>query len=869
MKGLVLSALLVLLCSCNLSDIDCDLMENTVEDPGLGIDIIEGQAIVKLDNGLTELIEEDLKGEGIYTKSEDINNLVETLGIRSIERLFPDAGRFEKRTREAGLHRWFKITYDSEVAFTKASADLEDVPGIDIVEPVCNIDTRNVFNDPYGVKQWGFYNDGSISSHHLSDVDINVAEAWKDGNVGNEKVIVAVIDGGIDQNHEDLAQNCIGGYNFIHHDKEIRPHDHGTHVAGIIAAVNNNGKGVHGIAGGDYMNATAGVKLLSCQIFEHDPNNPRKDLSADGAEAIKWAADNGAVIAQNSWGYYFETYQQAKRSTISQSLKEAIDYFIENAGIDENGNQVGPMKGGVVFFAAGNDGWDTDPIGKYEPVISVAAVTSYGKRANYSNYGDWVDIAAPGGSFEKEECYILSTIPGNSYGYMNGTSMACPHVSGAAALIISKYGGQGFTPEDLKRRLIEGANYSVIHEKDKVGPLLDVYASLSDLPDSSPVRVDGISISEGANSAELQWKITSNGDGIIPNSYKVYLSARQGALKDLDFKMLPSDVLVTEVKTGNKKDGDKINCHLRGLDYGSTYEVGVVAIGRNGKCSAMSEIHRFRTIGNNAPVIELKGNQDTYISVGSHSNAKIIYKVWDPENHRITINVNGGDKGLRYFYDESEGDLEITLTGDGQNPGDYSAEIIASDEFGAQCSVLLKYELKENTVPVLLKNQSDVLIRDITSPFAINVGEFFQDPDGGKLAYDVKVSDDSILDYELENEVLNIFPLKYGESEVTVRAGDSYGFSELMRFKVLVRNGANPIVLYPNPVQDYLNIRVLDEGEYTIEICSSGGATVDRFKKTIDPFEDAIWDMTGYAPGNYLISVISDDCVFENNIIKL
>lgn len=869
MRCLVFSVLLVLLSSCNLSDIDCDFTDNAEDYSGLGVDIVEGQAIVKLDNGLTELIEEDLEGEGISTKSEDINNLIETLGVISIERLFPDAGKYEKRTRDAGLHRWFKIVYDSEVTFTKASADLETVPGIEIVEPVCNIDTRNMFNDPYGERQWGFYNDGSISPLHFPGIDINVARAWQEGNVGDEEVIVAVIDGGIDQTHEDLAQNCIGGYNFIHHDEKIRPHDHGTHVAGIIAAVNNNAKGVWGIAGGDAAKGVTGVRLLSCQIFEHDPSNPHEDFSADGAEAIKWAADHGAVIAQNSWGYSFATYYQAKRAKISQSLREAIDYFIKYAGIDENGSQVGPMKGGVVIFAAGNDGWDTDPIGKYDPVISVAAVTSYGKRADYSNHGDWVDIAAPGGSFEKEECYILSTLPGNSYGYMNGTSMACPHVSGAAALIVSKYGGPGFTPEELKKRLFEAADYSAIPERDEAGPLLDVYASLSDLPDSTPVRVEDILVSAGATSVELKWKVSSNDAGVLPYSYRAYLSSRQGVLSTLDLTVLPDDVVMTEIKTGSNKDGDQLSCRFHGLNYASTYEVGVISVGRNGECSMMSEIHQFMTEGNKAPILELKGNEDTYITVGAHSSAKIIYEVWDPENHEVDIDVNGGDKGIRYHYDGLQGYLEITLTGDGRNSGEYTAEIMAVDELGAESSVLLNYELAENIAPVIIENQSDILLRDITLPYVLDLGKCFHDPDGGDLHYEIKVSDSQILDYEFEDDELCLYPLKYGASEVAVRAGDSYGCSETMRFKVIVRDGSTPIVLYPNPVRDYLNIRVLEENDYTVEIYSPGGTLLERFQKRMNPFADVKLDMGKYAPGNYGVAVKSDNYVFENNVMKL
>lgn len=868
-KSLVLSVLLVVLGSCNISDIDCDMVDDTVDNSGLSVDAVEGQAIVKFDDGLVELIEEDIEAGEMHTKSDNVNSLVELLGIKSIERLFPDAGKFEKRTREAGLHKWYKITYDPSVTYTKASSELEAVAGIDVVEPVCNINTRQVFTDPYFTRQWGYYNDGTLSSFHSRSVDINVTDAWKAGEVGNKEVIVAVIDGGIDQTHEDLASNCIGGYNFIRRNTNITPHNHGTHVAGTIAAVNNNAKGVCGIAGGDADKGISGVSLLSCQIFEHDPRNPNEDLTADGAEAIKWAADNGAVIAQNSWGYLFESYYQAKKTTISKSLKEAIDYFIEYAGVDENGHQVGPMKGGVVIFAAGNDGWDTDPIGKYDPVISVASITSYGTRADYSNYGDWVDIAAPGGSFERDECYILSTLPGNSYGYMNGTSMACPHVSGAAALIVSKYGGQGFTPEELKKRLLQGADYSALPKKYEVGPLLDVYSSLSELPDFTPDRVNGISISEGKTSVELQWIVSANDDGIVPASYCVYLSGRSDVLDGLDVTKVPSDVLVKEVGTEDRKDGDKMICRVSSLDYDTSYEVGIVAFGHNGESSPMSEVYRFTTGGNNAPVLKIKEEVDVPVVVGAHSTVKVLYEVDDPENHKIYVSVRGGDKGLSYSYDESAGYLEISLKGDGANPGEYVAEIVAIDALGAQCSMLLNYQLAENLVPVLVRNENDMVVSDISVPIEMDLSQYFEDPDGGRLAFDVSLSDDQIMYYDLENGGLTLYPLRYGVSEVSVRAGDIYGYSETMTFRVLARNGKTPIVLYPNPVQDYLNIRVIEEDVYTIDIYAPGGTLLRRVEKQITPFDDLKFDMSDYAPGNYAVSVISHNHSYENNIIKL
>lgn len=433
--------------------------------------------IVKVDEALSVEIEDcdaDVRVLGAAVKS--VSAPFAKIRPVRMERLFPHAGAFEERTREAGLHRWYKIEFDESVSLAEAEEALAAVSEIHEVEFDYKVENAEayvtypesyqnvqpsaalVFNDEYLSQQWHYYNDGSRSGM-VAGCDIDVVEVWDSFAAGNSDVIVSVVDGGIDINHPDLAANIwtgpggIHGYNFIDMNNNIVAHDHGTHVAGTVAAVNNNGIGVCGVAGGDAEKGVPGVKLMSCQIFAKGPDG--KDRSGPGYTAIKWGADNGAVISQNSWSYVDIDYMPSY-------CAEAIEYFIKNAGMDKSGkNQVGPMAGGVVIFAAGNDNTNISFPGSYSSVVAVSSVGADFKKAYYSNYGDWCDIIAPGGDAYKNY-YVLSTLPGGKYGSMQGTSMACPHVSGVAALIVSNLGGEGFTNTRLKELLLTTTNTEIL-----------------------------------------------------------------------------------------------------------------------------------------------------------------------------------------------------------------------------------------------------------------------------------------------------------------------------------------------------------------------------------------------------------------------
>lgn len=377
------------------------------------------------------------------------------INATSLKRVFPFAGKMEAKQHRYGLDRWYIAEIDKSISVQSAIASFRKVGDVEAVIPAYKVISIQPYkvkplsgakittleaepvNDPYYPLQWHYHNTGQTGGY--KGADINLPEAWK-VNTGNPNVIVDVVDEGVDFNHEDLAANMwkneaelngqqgvdddgngyvddIYGYNFADNTGAISPGDHGTHTAGTIGAVNNNGIGVAGIAGGS--GSGDGVRIMSSEIFGSN--------SADGAAtaaAIVYGANNGAIISQNSWGYN-------SPNVYDQLVLDAIDYFIKEAGRDENGKQVGLMDGGVVIFASGNtDISDPSYPAYYAPVIAVSSTTVFDNKSSFSNYGNWIDISAPGGEINvPNNQEVASTVAGNKYGYMSGTSMACPHVS--------------------------------------------------------------------------------------------------------------------------------------------------------------------------------------------------------------------------------------------------------------------------------------------------------------------------------------------------------------------------------------------------------------------------------------------------------
>lgn len=831
-------------------------------------EFVPGVAEVKFTPEMAEMIENSRENGFVATRSDEFNSLVSEFGVTSLERMFPYAGEYEERTRREGLHCWYIVKYDKTVSHTRAESSFAGFDGVEIFEPERSIKIESVpfFNDPKLADQWHYYNYGQKGEGFKNGCDVNVVPVWKEYTTGDPSVIVGVVDAGIDYLHEDLAAHYVGGYNFVSNSNDIQPGDHGTHVAGTIAAVNNNGLGVSGLAGGDYAKGQKGVGLLSCQIFAGDD----EDGSGSGASAIKWAADHGAIISQNSWSYVYDKEEDAKAADIPAGLKAAIDYFIKYAGCDNDGNQLStsPMKGGVVVFSAGNDNWRYNPICEYEPVISVGSVGADFNKAYYSCYGDWVDICAPGGDVQKGP-QVLSTLPGDRYGMMQGTSMACPHVSGVAALVVSYCGGPGYTNQDLVNQLIGGANGSAVKPAQKIGPLVDALGAITYGQVNPPAAVSSFDVTSKSNSISASWPVTVDAKGIRAYGYKMFAAKDKALLSNLDYNARTiSGVLMTTVTVGDLEAGETISATIKDMDFDETYYVAVVGYSYNGSYSDLSKVKSARTSINNAP--EVKFAPGTVFNVRAHETVTFPLSISDPDGHSFKVKFTPGSTAATLEeVQDSDYTHNVVIAGPKADSGDYAFIIEVTDSYGLVTTVEQKYTIVENHKPEKKKDIDNILIIDLGSKVIINLSDYFTDPDGEVLSYNISVSDKSVINAHPVDNQVTITSMNYGLTDVTVTAADARNETAVTRFQVLVKDSSKPVELSSTTVTDELVIRTNELRETSITITGQTGKVVYDKVSQVGAFSPAVIDVKGFAPGVYKLEVKIGSDVYTNRFMKI
>ena len=460
---------------------------------------IEGELIICVD----EATAEQLESAEVTTRSgvTSLDAFAAEVGATAIKPVFNLKVNAERK-RELGMHLWYTVSFPAEENLDAAAQRLAKCDVVERVQFSTQIATPKVtsteidpsqmattraegvpFDDTLLPRQWHYNNDGTVDFPEAkAGADINLFAAWE-LTTGRPDVVVAIVDEGVCYTHKDLQANMhvneaekygvegvdddgngytddVYGYNFVDNGRVTWTRNgdsgHGTHVAGTVAAVNNNGFGVAGVAGGS--GNGDGVRIFSCQIIS---GGNAAGVGATAA-AVEYAADRGACVLQNSWG--FEAGQIANDNMFESGSTgvewTAFKYFMETKNHPN-------LEGGIIIFAAGNDGKAVAGYpAAYNKLIAVSAIAPDGNPTYYTCYDRGCNVSAPGGEYflrnaaSVDSGCVASTLPGDKYAFMQGTSMACPHVSGIAALAISYAADNGIvlTLPELKDIIVSSVS---------------------------------------------------------------------------------------------------------------------------------------------------------------------------------------------------------------------------------------------------------------------------------------------------------------------------------------------------------------------------------------------------------------------------
>ncbi len=458
---------------------------------------------------------------------------------------------------------------------------LRNNPHVVYAEPNYEITVNLTPNDPRFPEMYGLHNTGQ--SGGTAGDDIKAVEAWN-LYTGDPNLLVGVIDTGVDYNHPDLAANIwtnpgeipgngidddgngyiddVHGYDFYNNDGDpFDDYGHGTHVSGTIAAAGNNNTGVVGVCWG--------AKIVAIKFL----GSTGSGSTAGAIAGVQYAIRVGVRLTSNSWG----------GGGFSQALLDAI-------------NAAGAA-GQLFVAAAGNSSANTDQSPSYPAsydspyIISVAATDRNDALAYFSNYGaTTVDLAAPGVD-------ILSTLPGNSYGTLSGTSMATPHVSGVVALTWGRY--PAVSNLQVKNMILGAVDTRAgLAGKCVTGGRLNAFMTIAEPDDTPPGMIADLSASNpGSNTMGLAWTATGD-DGSTGRASRYEIRYSTSPIDESSF----SSATLAE-GPDPKPAGSAETFTVLGLSFSTPYYFAIKAFDEFNNAGPISNIATGTTLG--APLVSV------------------------------------------------------------------------------------------------------------------------------------------------------------------------------------------------------------------------------------------------------------------------
>ncbi|NOR59775.1 MAG: S8 family serine peptidase [Methanosarcinales archaeon] len=601
-----------------------------------GVEYAPGEFIVKFKAGTSD--------ETISV----INSKNKVVSSEKIIRKNPKAVENEKTKilKKHGLDRIYILKSPKNLDVNKMVSKYNENPDVEYAEQNYKVYIDAVPNDTYFSLLWGL--------HNTNDADIDAPEAWDIETGNSNEVVIAVIDTGVDYNHEDLAANMwlnehelngvvgvdddgngyiddIKGWDFFSDDND--PDDengHGTHCSGTIAAVGNNSIGVVGVS----WNA----KIMPLRFL-----GPEGGYTNDAVSAIYYAIDNGADIMSNSWGG--GGYSEALEDAISAANTAGI-VFVAAAG-----------NGGADLIGDNNDLIPHYPSSYDVPnVIAVAATDSSDNLAYFSNYGlISVDLSAPGVS-------IYSTEPGDSYDYKSGTSISAPHVAGAAALIKAQY--PELSSDGIKARLLGSVDpIPSLSGITVTGGRLNANNSLVEDAVSPSAVIDLAADNPVLNSIDLTW--TATGDDAGSGTASFY-DIRYSISEITDANWDTATHVSGETKP--QPSGSPETFTVSRLSYSTTYFFAMKVFDNFGNPSELSNV-----VSETTTTLTIVFQDDMESGINGWNNENL----WHKETYRSSSPITSWAYNTGYpNYNYDIGDNKGNLTSPIIDLSDYNSAVL-------------------------------------------------------------------------------------------------------------------------------------------------------------------------------------------------
>ena len=446
--------------------------------------------------------------------------------------------------------------------------------------------------------------------------------------------------------------------------------------------------------------------------------------------------------------------------------------------------------------------------------------------------------------------------------------MACPHVSGIAALIVSQFGGPGFTPEKLLAHLYQGTRDIDVYNPEYAGRLgigaADAYLALAEDQGIAPQAVDTLYCGNTSGVVEVTWQISADEDDGKPFQYLVCWS--EDPLGQLDPGRLPegvASVRVTVPRAGQV--GDTMACRLTAIRGETRYYVGIVAIDPWGHYSGTTTVS-FVSPHNEPPMITSEYEEQA-LTLKYNQTGEIVFWISDPENQEFNYELE--DENHLAAATQLNDRITVKIRNYGFQAGTYRLCLKVTDSGGAMASKEFTVVLEPNESPRLQSPFENVWFGSLQEVRTVSLAAHFTDEGPGGLSYAYEY-DPAYLTLTSGQGEFRLKPLKFGLSQVKITATDAEGLAGETDFLVMTHDYRQEVTFYPNPVMDKLNVRMGREVEGTIYLTFStlDGQLVKKVNAPIGPFAPAEVDLSGLKKGTYVVQLKYLQETYTRTLIK-